>query len=85
MDEASNNTLTGNQISNNTESAIYVETSKNIIASNNNLFSNKYGARLYVSTLNTFSNNNITNHTYGIYRYKSENNTLTGNQFSNNT
>jgi parallel beta-helix repeat protein len=83
---SSNNTLSGNNASNNGENGIFLYYSSNNTLSGNNASNNgENGIYLYSSSKNTLSGNNASNNNgSGISLYSSSNNTLIGNNASNN-
>jgi parallel beta-helix repeat protein len=82
---SNNNTLSGNNASNNSI-GIYLDSSSNNTLSGNNASNNWNGIGLWSSSNNTLSGNNASNNDgyYGIYLDSSSNNTLSGNNASNN-
>ena len=82
---SSNNTITGNNVRNNSE-GISLDSSSNNSITGNNLYNNEYGISLADSNNNTITGNNVSNNEYGgIYLAdSSNNNTITGNTFVNN-
>jgi len=83
---SSNNTVSGNNIANNTYGIYLYASSSNNTVSGNNIANNGYGVILYASSSNnTVSGNNIANNMYGIYLHSSSNNnTVTGNHITDN-
>ncbi len=82
---SNNNTITGNNVSNNSEDGIHLFFSSNNIITGNNLSNNYYGIYLYSSSNNTITGNNASNNwDNGICLSRSSNNTITGNNVSNN-
>jgi parallel beta-helix repeat protein len=81
--DSSNNTISGNNITNNSY-GIWLSGSNNTISGNNITNNNYYGIRLYDSSNNTISGNNITNNKEGgIELHGSSNNTISGNNITN--
>ena len=80
---SSNNTLTGNSVSN-SYSIILDGSSRNMLTGNNSC-SNSYGISLYSSPNNTLAGNNFYSNYYGIDVQGSSSNTLTGNNLYSNT
>ncbi|RLA93207.1 MAG: hypothetical protein DRG69_07510, partial [Deltaproteobacteria bacterium] len=82
---SNNNTITGNNASNNNYNGIILRSSsKNTISSNTASNNYHYGIHLwYLCNNNLITSNNISNNNAGIYLYKSSNNTITGNTFVN--
>ncbi len=86
---SNNNTLSGNNASNN-NCGIWLYYSSNNTLSGNNASNNNYGIWLYYSSNNTLSGNNVLNNSNGIFLDSnwnllgSNNNTLIGNNASNN-
>ncbi len=82
---SSNNTLSGNKVSNN-DIGIYLKSSNNNTLSDNNAANNGgyYGIYLFSSSNNTLSGNNAANNPIGIYMSGGRKNTLTGNNAYNN-
>ncbi|NAT10009.1 hypothetical protein C4E22_00370 [ANME-1 cluster archaeon AG-394-G06] len=80
-----NNTITGNNVRNNSD-GISVDSSSNNSITGNNLYNNEYSISLSDSINNTITGNNVSNNKYGgIYLAdSSNNNTITGNTFVNN-
>jgi parallel beta-helix repeat protein len=97
---SNNNTLTGNNVSNNNEEGIILSSSSNNIITGNNvssngvfpLSSNGVGIYLYSSSNNTITGNNVNSNGVcflscngaGIALTLSSNNTITGNNACNN-
>jgi parallel beta-helix repeat protein len=82
---SNNNTLRGNNASNNGYGIILSSSGKNNTLSGNNASSNDYGIFLSSSSNNTLSGNNVKSNTYyGIFLGSSGNNTLRGNNASKN-
>jgi len=80
---STNNTLNGNNASNNTY-GIYLIYSSNNTMSVNNASNNTYGILLDYSGNNTLNSNNASRNGNGIELFSSSNNTLSGNNLSNN-
>jgi len=82
---SSNNTITGNNVCNNSDGISVVSSSNNSITGNN-LYNNEYSISLSDSNNNTITGNNVCNNEYGgIYLAdSSNNNSITGNTFVNN-
>ncbi len=82
---SSNNTLSGNKVSNN-DRGIFLFHSNDNTLTGNNAYNNDIGFYLKFSTNNTLSDNNAANNGgyYGIYLFSSSNNTLSGNNATNN-
>lgn len=79
-----NNTLIGNNASNNFV-GIYLDNSKNNTLSRNNLTRNDYnGINLYSSRNNTLIGNSASDNSYGINLYNSGNNLLKNNMMTEN-
>jgi len=88
LESASNNTISGNNITNNNFDGIrLVNSSKNNNITGNNITNNNFdGIYLGGSSNNTISGNNITNNGYGIRLLDStEYNTIFGNNITNNS
>jgi parallel beta-helix repeat protein len=83
---SSDNTVSGNNITNNGNGIVILSSSSNNTVSGNNIIDNNfYGiVYLYSSFNNTLSGNNITNSDTGVYLYASSNNTISGNNITNN-
>ena len=81
------NTLTGNEVFNNTICGISVLSSSNNTLTNNNALSNKYGIAIYIppSSNNTLINNNASYNYCGIYLWDSSNNKIYLNSFIDNS
>jgi parallel beta-helix repeat protein len=86
ISSSSNNSMSGNNITNNNVGICLYSSSNNSV-SGNNITNNGYGIELYSSSDdNTVSGNNIANNGYGIELYWSSNNfTIYHNNFVNNT
>ena len=89
LDDSSNNTLTGNTASNNSDgialSYSSVRTSNDNILTDNTVSDNyDHGIHLDASRNNVLTDNTASNNNVGIYLSFSSNNTLTGNTVSNN-
>jgi len=83
--ESSNNTISGNNITNNGWNGIGLYWSSNYnIISGNNITNNGCGIGLDDSSNNNISANNIRNNEYGITLCWSLNNTISGNNLTNN-
>ena len=80
---SNNNTLSGNNASNNGD-GIFLFVSSNNTLSGNNASNNNIGTSLYVSSNNMLSGNNASNCLNGIYLGSSNNNTIRGNNASDN-
>jgi parallel beta-helix repeat protein len=84
---SSYNSISGNNITNNTYDGIVLDSS----SSYNSIFGNSiatnyvYGISLYYSSSNSIFGNNITNSNIGIYPYYSSSNSISGNNITNNT
>ncbi|MDH5732839.1 MAG: right-handed parallel beta-helix repeat-containing protein [Candidatus Bathyarchaeota archaeon] len=78
--ESSNNTLSGNNITN-SYYGVSLSRSYNTI-SGNTITNNTYGVYLY-GFYNTVSGNNITNNNCGVYLWYSDNNMVSGNTITN--
>jgi len=82
---SSNNTLNGNNASNNYGSGIYLSFSSNNMLSQNKASNNYQGIYLSTSSNNILRGNKVSkNDYYGIYLESSGNNTLDGNNVSKN-
>jgi parallel beta-helix repeat protein len=83
---SSNNTITGNNVSNNGWVGIDLSSSSNNTITGNNVSNNDAGISLYDSSNNnTITGNNVSNNGWvGIDLSSSSNNTITGNNVSNN-
>jgi len=83
ISSSNNNTITGNNISNN-RYGIHLESSNNNTITGNNISNNRYGIRLlYSSSNNNITGNNISNNDDGIYLHNSSYNTIYNNYFNN--
>jgi parallel beta-helix repeat protein len=83
---SNNNVITGNTVSNNTNSGIFLYSSCNNTLTDNTASNNTDGISLWNSNNNVITGNTASNNTnYGISLYSSCNNTLTDNTASNNT
>jgi parallel beta-helix repeat protein len=77
---SSNNTLSGNYVTNNLNSIVLLSSSDSNTLSGNNVTANSYiGIWLSFSSDNILSGNNVTANEFGIYLSSSSNNTLLGN------
>jgi parallel beta-helix repeat protein len=83
VNEASNNTLLGNEIAHN-DYGIYVYSSSNNTVLGNNVMNNCFGVWLASSNRNIVSGNNITNNDYGIWLYNSPHNTISESMICKN-
>ena len=85
---SNNNTISGNNITNNNYDGVHLhDSSNNNTISGNNITNNWHGVLLYYSSNNNMvSGNNITNNNYdGVYLHgSSNNNTISGNNITNN-
>ena len=84
---SNNNTITGNNVSNNSEDGIHLFfSSNNIITGNNASNNNRDGIDLDYSNNNTITGNNVSNNNVkGLELYDScNNNKITGNKVCNN-
>jgi len=86
-DNTSNNTVTGNNISNNI-CGIFIGQLFMVIPVNNTITgnyisSNFYGIYIYIDTDNKITGNEFSNNNYSIYLNTSFDNTITNNSFSN--
>ncbi len=82
LESSSNNTISGNNITNNVQEGIWLESSSNNSIAGNSITNNVYdGIRLWLSSDNTISGNNICD---GITLSVSSNNTVSGNNITNN-
>jgi len=78
------NTVSGNRITSNGYTGVYLWFSYYNTVSGNNIISNHWeGVSLYSSINNTVSGNSITNSLEGIYLSSSINNTVSGNSITN--
>ena len=86
ISESSNNTITGNNITNNADHGIYLySSSDNNHVSNNNMKGNeKNGIELRYSSNNTISGNNMKDNEAGIYIRSSTHNKVYGNNITDN-
>jgi parallel beta-helix repeat protein len=84
--ETSNSTISGNNITENSEYGIYLEYSSNYNSiSGNNITENNYsGIFLHSSSSNSISGNNITNNFHGVLLGYSSSNSISGNNITNN-
>jgi len=82
---SSNNTITDNNVRNNSD-GISIDSASNNSITGNNLYNNEYSISLSDSSNNTITGNNVRNNKYGgIYLAdSSNNNSITGNTFVNN-
>ncbi|MCK4482301.1 right-handed parallel beta-helix repeat-containing protein, partial [Candidatus Bathyarchaeota archaeon] len=86
LDDCSNNTVSGNNITNNYFGIYLFGSSENNTISGNNITNNDNGIRLYRSSdRNTISSNNITNNSGSIGLFGSSDNTISGNNITNNS
>jgi len=78
---SSNNTLTNNTASNNSQRGITLDPScnNNTLTNNTALNNSKHGLSLYHSSNNTLTNNIAISNNRGIYLYNSSNNMITSN------
>jgi parallel beta-helix repeat protein len=84
-DSSNHNSISGNNITNNTYGVYLWHSSFNNTVSGNNITNNTYGVTLYSSSPNTVSGNNITNNGEGVrLEQSSYNNTVSGNNMTNN-
>jgi parallel beta-helix repeat protein len=81
---SSNNTITDNNISNNSIGISLWHSSNNNITGNNVSNNNEEGIFLFFSSNNTITGNNVSNNERGISLLYSSNNNITGNNVSNN-
>ena len=79
LNSSSNNTVSGNNITNNEYGIYLYASSNNNTISGNNITNNEIGSRFYSSSSNTVSGNNITNNGNGVILNSSSNNTFSGN------
>ena len=85
LGSSSNNTLSGNTVSNNYRSILLDFSSSNNTLSNNTALNNIYGIQLSSSSNNRLSDNTASNNlNHGIWLIASSNNMLRGNTASNN-
>jgi parallel beta-helix repeat protein len=80
---SSNNTITGNNVSNN-GGGIDISDSNNNTITGNNVSNNRGGIDISDSNNNTITGNNVSNNRGGIDISDSNNNTIAGNNVSNN-
>lgn len=88
LDEASFNTVSGNNITDNSDLGVWLNSSSfNTVSGNNITYNNKDGVLLFEQSYNnTISGNTIANNTLrGIVLFSSSNNTFYGNNVENNT
>jgi parallel beta-helix repeat protein len=86
LSSSSNNTLSGNNIKNNSYSGITLEYSSNNSVAGNNIENNTYGIYLYQSSNNGISGNNIKNNSFvGIYLWFSSNNNISEDMITNSS
>jgi parallel beta-helix repeat protein len=81
---SSNNTITGNNVSNNEEGIYLDDSSSNNTITGNNASINVFGIRLHSSSNNVITGNNASSNWCGISLYSSSNNTIAGNNVRNN-
>ena len=84
LEDSSNNSIFGNDITASDDEGIMLYESPNNTISGNNITNNGLSIWLYESPNNTISGNNITNNNNGIYLYGSSNNSISGNNITNN-
>lgn len=77
-------TTMNNNCGSNSGCGIYLESSSNIIVSNDNCSNDGYGIELWSSGNNSVSNNNCSKSYYGMYLWSSSNNSVSGNNCSSN-
>ena len=84
LNSAPNSVVTGNNVYMNSGGGIYVQTSANVLLSDNTVSSNSYGTgvHIYQSPGAAISNNNVTRNNAGIDISMSGNVTVLSNQFS---
>ncbi len=81
---SSNNTITGNNVRNNSD-GISIDSASNNSITGNNVCNNEYSISLSDSNNNTITGNNVCNNSIGgILADSSNNNSITGNTFVNN-
>jgi len=86
LDNSFNNTISGNNITNNKNRGVYLKSSSNNTVSGNTLTSsNQEGVYLESSSNNTVSGNIIANNSYGVYLVEAFFNTVSGNTITNST
>ncbi len=88
LTSSSNNTVTGNTCSNNSNSGIYLSSSSNNNTVTGNTCNNNSNSGIYLSSSsnnNTVTDNTCNNNSNGIYLSSSSNNTVTGNTCNNNS
>ena len=86
LDNSFNNTISGNNITNNENRGVYLEDSSNNTVSGNTLTSNNQeGVSLEISSNNTVSGNIIANNSYGVYLVEAFFNTVSRNTIINST
>jgi len=82
---SNNNTITSNQIYNNSKYGVYLTYSSNNNISANQIYNNDwYGIKLYSSSNNNITANQVYNNYYGIYLDSSSNNNIISNQIYDN-
>jgi len=84
LGSSSNNTVYGNNITNN-DDGVYLGASSGNTVSGNNITNNDDGVYLGASSGNTVSGNNITNNDVGVYLVSSSGNRFYHNSFISNT
>jgi parallel beta-helix repeat protein len=82
---SSNDSVSGNNITNNDWDGIVLASSSNDSVGGNNMANNEFGIVLSFSSYNSVSGNNITDNWEGIYLYSSDNNSISGNNITANT
>jgi parallel beta-helix repeat protein len=86
LESSSNNSIAGNNITNNTEGVLLDWSSNYNSISGNNITNSYSGITLnHASSNNSISGNNIANNNYGIGLLTSSGNTICHNNFINNT
>jgi len=81
---SSNNSISGNKITNNLLEGIYLSSSSNNSVSGNDVTGNRDGIYVVNSQNNSISGNNVTNREWGIYLDYSSNNCISRNRITNN-
>jgi parallel beta-helix repeat protein len=82
----SNNTLSGNNVSSNNNTGIYLIASNNNTLNRNNVSNNPEGIMVQRSSNNNLSGNNFSNNIYGIVLFSSSSfNSIEGNKAFNNS